>query len=82
MSPYDDGWLLDTFDCLSLELKLNDPRTVSERELLVRSGGGLGEQVFDLLEEHRVVELPMPPLALGERDQGDERRAVAGDERL
>lgn len=31
MSPYDDGWLLD---CLAIELKLNDPRTVSVREIV------------------------------------------------
>jgi len=28
-SPYDDGWLLDL---LSVEICLNDPRTISERE--------------------------------------------------
>jgi hypothetical protein len=29
-SPYDDGWLLDL---LAVEIRLNDPRVVSSREL-------------------------------------------------
>jgi hypothetical protein len=31
-SPYDDGWL--AFDLLAIEIRLNDPRTVSERETI------------------------------------------------
>jgi len=63
----DDAMLLEL---LSIEIKLNDPRTSS----LVRV-----EQTFDLSNQHLIRPAPVAALALDEIDQGDERGAVLGD---
>ena len=71
MSPYDDGWMADTFECLAVELQLNHP----QRESLGRVV--LVEHPLDLSDQHLVIPASESALSFGEVEKRDERSAIS-----